>query len=75
MDAVIVTVMDVAAVRPYTSVTLAVMVCVPTERLFLPTLAPEPIAPSRLEVYVMLELMSPLVGMIAEPMNVMVVPC
>src|ERR1043165_8222217 len=60
-------------VLPARSVTLAVMVWVPTLR-DLEQLPPVPICPSRLEVQTNLDVISPVSGSVAEPVKVVTEP-
>ena len=57
------------------SVTVAVMVCVPTERFVLLNDEPVPIEPSLLEVHWIEELSEPSSSSVAEPENVTESPC
>jgi hypothetical protein len=67
---VIVTVIDLLAVLPPLSLTDAVIVCVPTERLPLLIEAPVPSDPVTLELHWMLDEMLPSSASIALPVNV-----
>ena len=70
LDGAIVTVMLSESVRPPESVTEAVIVCVPTDKLEVETVPPEPITPSMLEVQVRLPLKLPSSGSLAVPVKV-----
>ena len=64
---VIVTVMLSEAVRPPESVTEAVIVCVPADRMAVENVLPQPIEPSMLEVQVRLPLRTPSSASLAVP--------